>query len=493
MFIASRLQLVAKSGFLTTVLPILLLTSAQVHGQDSSRSNTIGLNSSSLQQLGQRYKSLDGEVQKHSDRLLRRMQKMELAMERKVVQKDTAAAQLQFKGIQQQYDSMRARLFQPCTALNKMPMKHYIPHFDSLQTSLKYLQLERLQGSTIETSKFASVNSQLESLEGKLQQASELQGFVQARQQQLQAIMAKYNYTRQLNRVNQEVSGYQDLIRDYQKVLEDPDKLTEKIIANARNLPSFNSFFEKNSYLATLFPAPTGVGSTPALAGLQSSGQLQATIAQQMGISSNAGSGQLANPQQYMQQQVQQGQSQLNSLKDRLTKKLGNGNSEQTTPQGDTIQKRSLLKRVEYGFNIQSQFGSILLPAMVDLGLAAGYKINDKSTVGIGASYKLGCGKPVKDIHFSSQGLSLRTYLDIKLKGGLWVTGAIEDNYLSGFPHTADWRRSDQWSRNGLIGLTKKVSTAKKTANFQLLYDLLHVNGTSTGSALKFRVCYMWH
>ena len=61
--------------------------------------------------------------------------------------------------------------------------------------------------------------------------------------------------------------------------------------------------------------------------------------------------------------------------------------------------------------------------------MSVGYKLTDKSVVGVGASYKMGWGKDIKNIVISTQGLGLRSYMDVKLKGSFYASGGFEYNY----------------------------------------------------------------
>lgn len=111
--------------------------------------------------------------------------------------------------------------------------------------------------------------------------------------------------------------------------------------------------------------------------------------------------------------------------------------------------------------------------------------------VGLGAGYKIGWGKDIKHISFSSQGMSLRSFIDIKLKGSIWITGAYEHNYLHEFRNTDIFRDISGWQRSGLIGLTKKYRIGKKTGNLQLLWDFVSYSQQPKPQPLKFRIGYM--
>jgi hypothetical protein len=211
-------------------------------------------------------------------------------------------------------------------------------------------------------------------------------------------------------------------------------------------------------------------------------------ISQRMGATAVSGAGG-GNP---MQSQLQAAQGQMDQLKDKINK-LGGGNSDMAMPDGfkpNSQKTKSFLQRLEYGFNVQSQGSNNFLPSISDLALTVGYKINDKSTLGVGASYKLGWGRPFNDIHVSSEGVGLRSFLDIKAKGSIWITGGYELNYLQAFSKFDDLKKPDVWQRSGLLGLTKKYKIGKKQGNMQLLWDFLSYSQVPKAQAIKFRVGY---
>ena len=138
---------------------------------------------------------------------------------------------------------------------------------------------------------------------------------------------------------------------------------------------------------------------------------------------------------------------------------------------------------------IQSQPAQYYLPATTDVALTLGYKLNDNKRFGIGASYKIGWGNGLKDIHISNEGIGLRSYIDIKAKGNIWLSGGFEYNYLSSFRSLQDLHNNiDVWQRSALMGLSKKYKIGKKEGNAQLLYDFLHSRQTPPSTALKFRL-----
>ena len=126
------------------------------------------------------------------------------------------------------------------------------------------------------------------------------------------------------------------------------------------------------------------------------------------------------------------------------------GSSDAEMPEGfkpNDQKTKSFLKRLEYGTNIQSQKASYFFPTTSDFGLSVGYKLNDKSIIGIGASYKLGLGKGWNDIKLSSEGIGLRSFIDWKVKGSFWISGGYEQNYRSAFKNFSQLQSVNDWQR----------------------------------------------
>lgn len=67
----------------------------------------------------------------------------------------------------------------------------------------------------------------------------------------------------------------------------------------------------------------------------------------------------------------------------------------------NTQKAKTFLQRA----NVQSQKTNRILPVTSDLAYTAGYKLNDKSVIGVGVSYKLGWGSGWQHITLTNQGM----------------------------------------------------------------------------------------
>ena len=153
---------------------------------------------------------------------------------------------------------------------------------------------------------------------------------------------------------------------------------------------------------------------------------------------------------------------------------------------------KTFLQRLEYGTNLQTAKSGYYFPTTTDFGLSVGYKMNDKSILGLGASYKMGWGSSWNDIRFTHQGVGLRSFLDYKLKGSFYASGGFEYNYLQLYDGLLPGANT-AWQRSGLLGLSKVLSLKSKffkQTKMQLLWDFLSYSQVPRGQELKFRVGY---
>ena len=120
---------------------------------------------------------------------------------------------------------------------------------------------------------------------------------------------------------------------------------------------------------------------------------------------------------------MQNAQSQLSQLKDKVSQysngAIGNSSGDIDAPdfKPNSQKTKSFLKRLEYGGNVQSQRARMMFPVTSDIALSLGYKLNDKSLIGVGASYKLGLGTGWNNVRLSNEGVGIRSFFDYKLKG----------------------------------------------------------------------------
>jgi len=364
--------------------------------------------------------------------------------------------------------------------------QQYDKYRDDLTTNIKYLEKQKAFLDSGVVKKLSAAKKKIQELNAEEDSTDAIQQFIKERKKQLISTAFKYmGNSRYLSKINKETWYYAETIRNYKELFNDEEKLerTAKEILN--KVPGFSAFVKKNSMLASLFGAPGDIASATSYVGLQTRASVQGLIQERI-----AGGG--PNAQQIVSQNMQAAQAQLNEYKDKLLKSpTGSGDMPDFKP---NLQKTKTFKqRLEFGSDFQFAKSNTLMPTTMDLAFTAGYKLNDKSVAGIGAAYKMGLGS-IDRIRFSTQGLSLRSFIDWKLKKSFFITGGWEMNYLSVLPPSPTVvKYNDNWQQSALAGISKKIKVKTKwfkQTKLQLLYDFLAKQHLPVSQPLLFRVGY---
>lgn len=490
-----------KIWFLVFSIILFLLTCQLSMAQEKEPvfDKLINFPNSFLNKVQNKYANLEDRLTKQTEKYLMRLAKREKRLKKKLARVDSAAAEQTFGNIDAQYNKMLAAV-----RTDSLPLKKssgtYIPMIDSVKTSLAFLNKNNslLDPGKEVTGKLKESVSQVNQLQSRLQQSEQVKAFIQQRKQHIKASLSKFTsltkgIMNDFSDFNKEAYYYSAQLKEYKDMLNDPDKLIQKGLTLLNKLPAFTQFMKQNSELASLFRLPDNYGTPQSLAGLQTRSQVQQQIQTQL-----AGAG--PNAQQYLQQNLQSAQSQLNQLKDKMNKLGGSGSGDMEMPdfKPNNQRTKSFWQRLEYGTNIQTAKNNFF-PTTTDLGMTVGYKLTDKSVAGLGASYKMGWGKDIKNIVISSQGMGLRSYIDIKLKGSFYASGGLEYNYqpinkdsLSS-TSTMNWKDVSSWHQSGLFGVSKIISIKSKffkKTKLQLMWDFLSYQQVPRTQPLKFRVGY---
>lgn len=426
---------------------------------------------------------LEEKIVAKSEKTLHHLQKQEEKIYRKQLDsKDSLIAREKLAGIKTKYGELQDKLEKPAPAAS-IHARKYLPHLDTLSTAFKFLNTG--------DNNINPALSEIGSFEARLQQAEEIKRFIQERRDQLKQHLEQFQLLKELKQFNKEAYYYAEQIREYKQVFNDPGKIGRKAIELLSQTKLFQDFMQKNGMLASLFPMP-GNPNDPTFqvstAGLQTRAQINNLIQQQIAA---GGPNALAQ----LQQNFQQAQTQLQQLKNKISQ-YSSGSSDDILPEGfkpNDQKTKSFFRRLELGTNIQSQKGNMFFPITSDIGMSLGYKLNDKSVIGIGASYKLGWGKNWNNIKISQEGVGVRSYIDWQLKGSLWLSGGYEMNYRTAFDNIVQLQNLNSWQQSGLVGLSKVVSVKNKflrKTKLQLLWDFLSYQQLPRTQPLLFRIGY---
>jgi hypothetical protein len=428
--------------------------------------------------------ALEDKITRQTEKYLAKLAKQEARLKKKLQKIDPAAAQHIFN-LDEKYKSFSERLKQKTEAA--ATGNYYIPLLDTLKTAFNFLeQNKNLLSLAATLPGLKNALSALNTLQGKVNGAEEIRKFLKGRREFLQQQLSNFGLTRELKKFSQTVHYYQAQIEEYKQLLNEPDKLIVKSLGLLQKVPAFAGFFRKHSELASIFRLPGNGPIDPAsLTGLQTRAGVMNQLQQRFG---SAG----ANPQQMLQQQIAGAQEQLSKLKDKLNGPGGNSSDIEMPGYKINNQKtKSFLKRLEFGANLQSKRPNGIFPTTTDIGLSAGFKATDKISIGIGAATAIGWGKDIRHISMSWQGLSLRSYIEMKAKGNLFITAGAEMHYRSEIRQFAQLKDYPGWQKSALAGITKKYVISKKLkGNAQLLYDFLAERQKPVARPLVLRVGY---
>jgi len=441
-----------------------------------------------LDAINKKAENLTQDLDKKSKKVLFKIQKEEAKLQKKLARIDSLVSNDVFKNAEDKYKQLQNKIN------GSQSLSHYIPCLDTLATSLKFLDQnpECLSNIKDAKEKLGEASSKLKELQTKLQNAEDIKQFLRERREYLKQQLERFGLAKDLKKINKEVYYYSQQLNEYKEILKDPKKIEKKAIELLSKTKLFQDFMKKNSMLASLFRMPVDNPNDPAylasLAGLQTRSQVNSLIQNQI---ATGGPG----AQQQFSQNLQSAQSQLQQLKDKVNK-WGGGSSDDIMPNGfkpNNQKTKSFWKRIEFGTNMQSQKASSLFPAMSDIGLSAGYKLNDKSLIGFGASYKMGWGSGWNNIRITHQGIGIRSFVDWKVKGSFWISGGFEQNYKSEIRSIDQLRDQSAWQQSGLLGISKIVSVRSKMfkkTKIQLLWDFLSYEQVPRSQPILFRIGY---
>ena len=395
---------------------------------------------------------------------------------------------------QQQYAAFIQKFKQDSSRVFTSMGPEYLPHVDSLQGMLRFLSANpsALNANPTQLAALQSSLAQFQQLQAKLQEADAIKQFIQSRKAQIQQYLSGYSQlpsgiNNTLQGYNKEAYYYAEQVREYRQMLNDPDKMMQTALGLLNKLPAFSNFMKQNSFLAGLFSVPAGYANPQGPVGFQTRDQVMAMIQSQVSQGGSSGASAIQNSLNTAQQDI-------NNLHNKLSS-LGGGSGGMDMPnfKPNDARAKTFFKRLEYGTYFQTTPATTYYPSYSDLGLTISYNLGHSNSVGLGASYKLGWGTPIQHIALSSQGVGLRSFVDIQLKKSFGLTGGYELNYLTPFSSFQDIRLLSRWTPSGLIGLSKTVSmksTVFKKTQLSFLWDFLSYEQTPRTQPFVFRMGY---
>ena len=423
---------------------------------------------------------ITGKTEKTLIKLSRWEKKIQVALEKV----NPAAAQRLFGPGRTTFSSMLAK-YQSGTEIVEKSKARYDSYRDKLTTSLKYLEdkKQQLDSSFLNPLKIAIEKSK--QLENNLVETDAIEKLIKERKQQLITETMRYlGKSKYLDKLNKESYYYIETLRNYKQLFSEPGKAEETAMKLMHQIPGFDKFLKQNSMLASLFGGSGNGNAASQLAGLQTRDGIQNLIQDKIAAGGT-------NAQAIFEKQLQAANDQINLLKSKV-EKLGGTNSNMQVPdfKPNTQRSKTFRQRVEFGTNVQFGKTSKWVPNAANVGLSMGYKLNDKSIIGLGIAYKLGIGS-IEKISFTHESIGFRSFIDWKLKNQFFLTGGYEMNFNAGFKNINQLKELSKWQRSCLLGFTKKYRINNKLkGNIQLLFDFLYRSHNPTTQPVVYRLGY---
>ncbi|MEC5145474.1 hypothetical protein [Chitinophaga sp. 212800010-3] len=437
-----------------------------------------------LSQVKQKTDKMERMITRRSEQALTRFMKQEEKLKRKLGRIDSLRANNLFAHSIDSLGSLKTRVKGKLGKLGSvMDQSGGGLYLDSLGNSLSFLKDSKglLEQSKGVTDKLNGSLKSVEALKDKLQQAEQIKAFIRERKQQLKEQLSQYTgFAKDLQKMNKEAYYYAQQLREYKEVLKDRKKAEQKAMEIIRKVPAFNDFMQKHSQLASLFNIQGATASAQSLEGLQTRNQVEQLIQQRLGGGPNAGAA--------VSQQMAEARSRFEELKSKFPD-LDNA-AEMPDFKPKEMKTKSFLQRLEFGSNLQFQRSNRFFPTTSDLAGQVAYKFHKNGSVGVGMSYKLGMGTGFNDIHFSGQGMGIRSFIDWKLKGTFFMNGGYEQNYMPSYEGLADGQ-GQKWTQSALVGISKKYKiNSKLKGNMMVLFDFLYNSHVPRTDPVKVRLGY---
>jgi hypothetical protein len=476
-------------------IPMLCLSQAQTGDGNTSVDKIANFPNKLFDRISNQSATVERRLERQTEKYLMRMARNEEKLRASLYKTDSAKAfALYPQDPRKQYAILLQKFRQDSSRVFTSMGPEYLRYADSTQGVLGFLSKNPnlVSSSPAIQARMQVALSNFQQLQAKLQYADAIKQYIQSRKVQFQQALSSYTHLPQgissaLGGYNQQAYYYGDQVRAYRAMLNDPDKMMQTALVLLNKVPAFNGWMKQNGFLAGLFGVPAGYGTEEGMVGLQTREQVLSMMQQKISQGGPNGAASLQNSFNMAQQDISKLQNKLSSLGG------GSGGMDMPDFKVNDQHSKTFLGRLQYGFNIQTTRANYYFPTYTDIGLSLGYKLGHQNDIGVGASYKIGWGTDWQHIAFSSQGVGLRSFVDIHVKKSWSLSGGYELNYLQPFTAFKDIRDLTGWTQSGLIGITKTISmksTILKRTQVQFLWDFLSYYQVPQQQPVIFRLGY---
>lgn len=460
-----------------------------------------------IQKTNEKIDKYNNRITSKTEKTLEKLTKWENKIHGLLLKTNPAVAEQLFGEGKQTFASMLQKI-QEGKALTENYKARYDEYRDKLLTNIKYVETQKENLTSKYVQPLKKAKEKVQQLEKSVSQTETAEALIKERTKELLTaaykVLGKNKY---ISKMQQECFYYGETLKNYKEIFNDPTKAEQKALELLGQIPAVKEFVQQNSMLASLFGSPSSAVNSASLAGLQTRASVNSLI---QGRIAAAG----PNAAAQISANIQAAQAELTKLKDKLLK-AASGNASSTVEREDglpsfkkkELKSKTFKQRIELGSNFQFGKPNRYTSSQADIGMSVGYKLNDKSVIGVGFSYKLNYGA-IDNFYLQHGGVGLRSFVDYKIKsprggtkgGGFFVSGGYEMNFNNSFKNFSELRNANgtsgignSWQSAGLIGISKKINMKTKFVKgtkFSLLYDMLYNMHVVPTQPVVFRVGY---
>lgn len=433
-----------------------------------------------LDRIHAKAKFVQHRLDKGTEKMLKRMEKLEIQLQNKLQKADPSSAEELFGPASGKVSNLKSKLLAVADQTG-MHTGYSDNYTDTLQSSLQFLQAANLSG-VLGGSQLNAVSNSVCTVKDKLQLTRALQSELYQRKQELNAaLMNVVGCKSLLTKVNKEIGYYRQYLDDCKAIFNDPAKAERKTMQLLREYGPFQDFIKKSSVLAGLFNINMDEDPQQALQNLQSRTYIDNRIQQSIGADPAA--------QQAFSNQMEQSISLIDQVKNKLpaSGSVADLDEQRLNP----LHTKTFWQRLQYGANVQSQRSYSLMPVMTDFAFQVIYRFNPKLDAGIGLAYKMGWGNSLSHLTLSHEGIGMRAVSNYKIKGRFLATAGLEYNHFSRFENINALKNWNGWTRSTLTGIKIMLrENGRPKASMIILYDFEARRTVPASSAFKIRYEY---
>jgi hypothetical protein len=495
--------------FIRLTILILTLTTlaAHTHAQDSLIHTITEVPVKFLKQTNDKIDKYTSRITSKTEKTLAKLSKWENKIRALLDRASPQTSQQLFGNGKLTFASMLQKI-QEGKSLAENARSNYNSYSDKLVTNIKFIETQKDQLDNKYIKPLQAAKEKAKQLEEDVTETETAEKLIKERKKELLTeaykVLGKSKY---FNKINKESFYYVETLKNYKEIFSEPGKAEKLAFEILNKIPAVKDFVQNNSMLASLFGSPNAGGADMAsLAGLQTRASVNSLIQGRIAAGG-------PNAAALVSANMQQAQAELGKLKDKIMKAGGDLNAASNEAEDkfagfkkSETKTKTFKQRLEFGSDFQFGRPNRIVASQANISVSAGYKLNDKSIIGVALAYKINYGS-IDNFYLQHGGIGIRSFMDWKLKKQFFVSGCFEMNYNQSFKSFSQvatgYRKQglgNAWQNAGLLGISKKIkfpssSMGKKAGlvkgtKISVLYDFLYNTHFTPSNPLVIRVGY---